>query len=55
MGPDGSIFLVGHIIGHVVPQEWDHVDRTKGEDVNFVRWYHSPRNNKLQSTLQHTI
>lgn len=53
--PDGSIFPVGHIKGQcAAAQEWDHVARTKGEDVNFVRWYQSPRNNKLHSTLQHT-
>jgi len=54
-GPDGSIFPVCHIKDNVLQHEWDLVVRTKGEDVNFVRWYQSPKNNKLHSTLQHNM
>lgn len=37
------IWPVGHIKGQcAAAQAWDHVATTKGEVVNFVRWYHSP-------------
>lgn len=53
MAPDDeSAFPVGHIKGQcAAAQAWDHMATAKGEDVNFVRWFHSPLE---QETTFHT-